>query len=263
MLSTALQGLGVLVTRPEPQATGLCQLIEQQGGVALRCPTVVIAEPRDWTPALAVLDRLAEVDLAIFTSVNAVERAWPLIRERGGFPPELGIAAIGPATARALQRLGAPTILIPETGFTSEALLALPRLQQVAGQAIVIVRGAGGRELLAEILSQRGARVAGAEVYRRERPAVDGAMLRERWARGEIGAVVATSSETVRNLFDLLGFEGQHYLQESPLIVASSRIQRLAVALGCQRLECARDASDAAILDALLQVATLFPSSAR
>ena len=102
----SLNGLGVLVTRPEQQAGPLCQLIEQHGGIAIRCPTLLIAEPHDWTPALAIFNRLADYDLAIFTSVNAVDRALPRIQERGGFPTRLELAAIGRATARALERYG-------------------------------------------------------------------------------------------------------------------------------------------------------------
>lgn len=262
-MTGSLGGLGVLVTRPAHQAEGLCRLIEHHGGRALRCPTVAIREPRDWTPALAVLDRLAEVALAIFTSVNAVERALPAIDARGGFPPRLELAAIGDATAHALRQRGAAHILRPETGFTSEALLALPRLRAVAGQTVLIARGEGGRALLADTLAARGARVLHAEVYRREKPAVDIERLMECWARGEIGAVVATSGESLRNLFALCGGDGQDYLRETPLIVASVRIQHTAATLGCHRLQLARDASDDAMLAALLRLTPLSPSPAR
>lgn len=250
--SDNLNGLGVLVTRPDHQADFLCQWIERHGGVAIRWPALVIREPRDWAPALALFDRLAEYDLAIFTSVNAVDRAMPLIRERGGFPPRLEIAAIGQATARALVRHGVDRCLRPEMEFTSEALLALPRLQQVAGQAILIVRGEGGRELLAETLTTRGARVVRAEVYRRERPSVDVTALLERWGRGEIGAVVVASTETLLNLFDLLGVAGQDYLRETPLIVIGARTVRAATNLGCHHVLLAQEAGDTAIAAALL-----------
>ena len=258
-----LNGLGVLVTRPEHQAGPLCQRIEQHGGVAIRCPTLVIREPRDWAPALALFDRLAEYDLAIFTSANAVDRAMPLIRERGGFPLRLEIAAIGQATTRALARHGVAPALQPDYEFTSEALLALPRFQRVTGQHILIVRGEGGRELLAETLAERGARIARAEVYRRERPILDTAALVDRWAHGEIGAAVVTSAESLLNLFDMLGIDGQDYLRETPLIVVSARIQQTAVDLGCSRLQLARDASDDAILAALLGLTATSPSSVR
>ncbi|MDG4548843.1 MAG: uroporphyrinogen-III synthase [Candidatus Contendobacter sp.] len=250
--SESLNGLGVLVTRPEHQAGPLCQWIEQHGGVVIRCPALVIGEPRDWTPALAIFDRLADYNLAIFTSANAVDRAMPPIRERGGFPSGLEIAAIGPATARALARHGVDLCLQPEQGFTSEALLALPRFQRVTSQAIVIVRGEGGRELLAETLTARGARVEHAEVYRRERPALDAAALLERWRRGEIGAVIVTSSESLSNLFDLLGVAGQDYLRQTPVIAVSARTAQTAANFGCHHPLLAREASDAAIAAALL-----------
>ena len=82
-----LSGLGVLVTRPDHQAGSLCQLIESRGGTPIRYPALLIREPRDWASALAVFDGLADYDLAIFTSANAVERALPLIQQRGGLPP--------------------------------------------------------------------------------------------------------------------------------------------------------------------------------
>lgn len=222
-MSSSLQGLRVLVTRPEHQAGPLCQLIERHGGVAVRCPTLLIREPQDWGPALALFDRLATYDLAIFTSVNAVDRALPPIRERGGIPPGLEIAAIGKATARALARHGIDHGLQPEHDFSSEALMALPRFQNVTGQRIVIIRGEGGRTLLAETLTARGARVDHAEVYRRERPtAANVGTLLERWARGEIGA-----------------------------IVVSARTRQIAAEYGCRHLLLAREASDDAIAAAL------------
>lgn len=252
----SLKGLGVLVTRPEQQAEPLCQLIEEYGGSAIPCPTLCIAEPRDWTPALVIFDRLADYDLAIFTSVNAVDRALPPIQERGGFPPRLELAAIGQATARALEQQGATQCLHPTQGFTSESLLALPRFQNIAGQRIVIVRGEGGREWLADTLAARGAGVDCAEVYRRERPSVDTEALLERWEHGEIGAVVITSIESLQNLFAMLGTTGQPYLRDTPLVVVSTRIRHSAAEQGCHHLLLAREASNEAIIAALFDLTT-------
>ncbi|MFZ4790927.1 MAG: uroporphyrinogen-III synthase [Candidatus Competibacteraceae bacterium] len=252
---SCLHGLGVLVTRPAHQADSLCRIIEHYGGVAIRCPALLIREPQDWTPALAIFDRLADCDWAIFTSANAVDRALPWIRERGGFPPRLEIAAIGKATAQALAGHGVAHCLQPETRFNSEALLALPRLQNVAGQTVVIVRGEGGRGLLAETLTARGATVAYAEVYRRERPTMDVSALLERWQHGEIDAVVVASSETLLNLFDMLGIAGQDDLRKTPIIAVSAGILPIAAQLGCHSLRLAQAASNAAIAAALLELA--------
>jgi uroporphyrinogen-III synthase len=248
--------LGVLVTRPEHQADTLCRLIEQNGGIAIRYPALVIAEPRDWGPALAIFDRLTDYALAIFTSTNAVDRALPLIQKRGGLPSRLNIAAIGQATARALERQGVTQCLRPEQGFTSEALLELPRLQQVAGQNIVIIRGEGGREWLADALTARDAQVDRAEVYRRHPPTVDTESLVDRWTQGEIGAVVITSTESLRNLFDMLKMVGQNNLRDTPLVVVSARIRQIAVEYGCRYPLLAQEASDEAILAALFGLTT-------
>ncbi|HRF44020.1 MAG TPA: uroporphyrinogen-III synthase [Candidatus Competibacteraceae bacterium] len=261
--SQSLNGLGVLVTRPEHQADALCQLIKQHGGTAIRWPALVITEPRDWTPALAIFDQLADYNLAIFTSTNAVDRALPLIQERGGFPPQLDIAAIGQATAQALERQGVTRCLRPAHGFTSEALLELPRLQHVAGQNIVIIRGEGGREWLADTLIARDAWVARAEVYRRQPPAVDAKPLLDRWAQGEIGAVLITSTESLRNLFDMLKTAGQNNLRDTPLVVVSARIRQIAVEYGCRYPLLARDASNQAILAALFGLTTNPPPPLR
>ncbi len=251
-MPATLRGLNVLVTRPEHQAGLLCQLIERDGGTSIRCPALMIREPHDWAQALTVFDRLADYDLAIFTSANAVERALPPIQERGGIPPSLEIAAIGKATARTLAELGIDCCLQPESDFTSEGLLALPRLRNVAGQAIAIIRGEGGRTLLADTLAERGARVNHADVYRRERPSADVGTLSGRWARGEIGAVVVTSTESLLNLFDMLDGAGQDYLRDTPLIVISARTRQTAAEYGCRRILVAREASDDAIAAVLL-----------
>ncbi len=250
--ASPLKGLGVLVTRPEHQADPLCALIEHYGGIAIRCPTLLICKPRNQAPALAFLDRLADYHLAIFTSANAVQYALPAIQERGGVPPTLEIAAIGKATAHALARFGINGCLQPRPDSSSEHLLALPRFQNVAGQSILIIRGEGGRTLLADTLTARGARVAAAEVYRRERPPVAIGALLERWSRGEIAAVVVTSTESLLNLFDMLGGAGQDYLRDTPLILISARTRQTAADYGCRRLLVAREASDDAITAVLL-----------
>jgi len=78
-----------------------------------------------------------------------------------------------------------------------------------------------------------------------------GALL-GRWARGEIGAAVATSTESLLNLFDMLGGAGQDYLRDTPLIVISARTRQIAAEYGCRRILVAREASDDAIAAVLL-----------
>ena len=250
----ALHGTGVLVTRPQHQAGPLCRLIEQAGGDAIRFPVLEITEPGDTTLLNKYLDHLADYQIAIFISANAVRYAMNHIQARTGLPAGLRIAAIGQASARELKRMGVEVTDCPPRRFDSEALLALPGFASVAGQRILIFRGEGGREHLATVLRERGALVDYAEVYRRIRPDADTASLLQRWARGEIQVITLTSVEALRNLYELVGKLGRQWLLHTDLIVASERIQQQAQSLGLSgNIMVASNASDAAMLECLVQ----------
>jgi uroporphyrinogen-III synthase len=232
--STApLAGRGIVVTRPAEQARTLASLIRSAGGRALLFPVIEIADVADERPVRAVLGRLDQFDLAIFVSPNAVDRGMKLIGANP-LPPRLKIAAIGSGSVKALARLGVREVIAPSRRFDSEALLEVPALAQVAGQRIVIVRGVGGSEVLGAVLAQRGALVEYAECYQRRRPQADVASLLEAWERGEIEAVVVTSSDAVRNLFDMMGKPGQTWLRNTPLFAPHPRIAETARGLGAR-----------------------------
>ncbi len=251
-----LRGLTVVVTRPEHQAGNLRQLIEAAGGQVILFPTLAIAAPQNRPAVLAVLQRLAQFDLAVFISSNAVDYGLRYAAEVGGLPMHLQIAAVGAGTARALHAAGHPPTLVPEHDFNSEALLALAALQQVAGKKVIIFRGEGGREHLADTLRSRGAQVDYVQVYRREKPPVDRAVLLDAWVRHGIGAIVVTSNESLQNLFDMVGSEGQAYLCYTQLVLVSQRAVELAHRLGVQRAPIvAERAGDDAIVAALAKCA--------
>ncbi len=248
-----LHGLGVLVTRPAHQAEPLCRLIEEAGGRAIRFPVLAIAPPHDMTVPLATVTRLAQYELAIFVSPNAVELGLDLIEARGGIPAGLRLAVVGEGSGRALRtRLGRGPDLQPATRYDSEGLLALPELQQVTGWHIVIFRGDGGRELLGQTLRERGATVDYVEVYRRERPAADPAVLTAQLDAGAVDIVTVTSSEGLRNLLDLAGAANAARLKQLPLVVVSERTAAVAGELGfSQPAHVAALASDAGLVEAV------------
>ncbi|MHB8534930.1 MAG: uroporphyrinogen-III synthase [Sulfuricaulis sp.] len=249
----ALNGVCVLVTRPRDQAENLARLIEQEGGEAVRFPVIEIAEPEDDRALPAIIDRLDEFTTAIFVSPNAVDRAMDLIRaRRGAWPPGLRVACLGRGSARALKNFGIENAIVPRDRFDSEALLELPELRQVAGNRIVIFRGAGGRELLGDTLTERGAQIEYAECYRRLRPRADVTSLVRRGERGEIHIVSVTSVDGLRNLFHMLGPAGQPWLLRTPLVTVSRRIAEVCRELGFKtKARIAAPASDESILDAI------------
>ena len=248
-----LQGVGVLVTRPEHQAHALCSKIQTLGGSSILFPVLEISDPDDLQAIQSIISHLDSYDIAIFISPNAVQRALTLVRQQGPWPKGIAVAAVGKASAKTLSEAGINPDIFPKTTFNSEALLEMPQMRDVKGKKIVVFRGEGGRELLAETLRERGADVTYAECYKRSKPAADITPLMREWARGDINIVTVTSNEGLSNLFDMVGQLGRKWLQKTPLLVISNRAVQLAKELGFKsEIIVAEQAGDDAIIKAIL-----------
>ncbi|MDO9220629.1 MAG: uroporphyrinogen-III synthase [Thiobacillus sp.] len=239
----------VLVTRPARQAAALAQAIQSAGGSAFVFPALEI-EAVPPTALSEPLARLAGADCVIFISPNAAEYGMAAIRARDGLPGAAQCFAVGPGTARALAGHGVTGAITPD-GQDSEALLALPQLHAVAGKRVVIVRGVGGRTLLADTLRARGATVDYLECYRRVRPDADAAALLASWQAGGIDAVTVTSAETLHNLAAMLGDAGWPLLLHTPLFVPHEKIAEAARHFGIAQV-IATAGGDAGLVDGLI-----------
>lgn len=249
--TAALAGVGVLVTRPRHQSDNLVALIEARGGRAIRLPVIDIAPAADADAARASMMLLDECYLAIFTSANAVEQGLALLDR---VPARARVAAVGARSAAALEKAGFECVLHPRQGASSEALLALDSLaaEVLRGQRILIVRGEGGRELLGRTLSERGAEVHHAEVYRRARPRVDTTYVVDEGRAGAVDVIVATSVEGLENLFAMLGESEAGWLESAAYVVLSARIAACARRLGVRTPPVVVErADDQGIVDAL------------
>ena len=246
----------VLVTRPAHQAQHLCALIEAEGGRAIAFPVLEIQDLKDNSAVMRLLERLDEFDIAIFISANAVIKAMDLILSQRDWPSHLQIAVVGARTAEALQEYGVTVDICPEEKFNSEALLALPEMCAIKNKKVVIFRGEGGRELLADTLRQRGADIEYAEVYRRGKPADTPGHaplnLADLLMTDKINIIVVTSNEGLRNLWELAGAAGQEMLTHMPLAVMSARIAAVAQELGVKYpVLVAPEANDEGLLAAI------------
>lgn len=245
----SLSGVGVLVTRAAHQAATLCRLIVARDGLPLRFPAVEIVDPAFPSKVTEQLSHFADYDIAVFVSPNAVLWGIQLSPEQK-LPSGVALAAVGKRTAQTLAESGYPVDVVPESSFDSEGLLATPELKDVTGKRILILRGNGGRELLAEKLIERGASVDFAEVYQRLCPTADPAPLIQRW-RDDVDVVTVTSNILLDNLFNLLGEAGQPLLQQTPMIVISDRMRQHARELGCRAVYLARSADEQDLLEAI------------
>lgn len=248
-----LENVGVVVTRPAHQAGNLAELIERAGGRVILFPTLEIFDAQDMSPLSGVIDRLEQFDLAIFISPNAVNKAMIRVRAKRTWPQGLRCAAVGKGSAKELEHFGCEGVLVPQGRFDSEALLALPELQDVVAKRVVIFRGEGGRELLGDELIRRGADLTMVECYRRGKPVSgDAGLLLRQWERGEIDAITVTSGESMRNLFDLVGKPGQQWLKKTPVFVFHENIAEVARELGVEQVY-VTPAGDEGLLSGLIE----------
>lgn len=221
MKSAGLRGFGVLVTRPQHQAADLVAAIEAAGGEAIQFPVIDI-EPLETDIVAGSLRTLPPPDITIFVSVNSV--LYGLQHVDGG---DTAIAAIGPATKTAIESAGRNVAIFSARGFDSERLLEEPALQNVAGKKIRIIRGAGGRELLADTLRDRGATVHYLAVYRRSARAYSAGLLaglEHRWRDGQVNCVIAMSVESLSKLLEILPIGCREMLGNTPLVTPSVRV---------------------------------------
>jgi len=241
----ALNGLKILVTRPVGQATSLIEAIQAQGGIAHAFPLTEIHPGEDCPETLK---RIVDYDLAIFVSRNAVECAWKWISDSADTLADLPqFAAVGQATAMALEQQGRPADIVPADRFDSEGLLAMHEFEETKGKRVLIVRGQSGREKLAESLRSRGAEVDYAEVY--QRSATKQALTFE---ADNIDVIVVTSTEALDTLQQMAMDTDKSWLFDKQLLVLHERIAVRAEERGFKLNPVIADqASEAALLDAL------------
>jgi uroporphyrinogen-III synthase len=241
-----LAGLRILVTRPAQRAASFLSLIQQAGGEAVAYPVISITEPQDTQSRTLALKNLPAYQMAIFISPTAVEKTF---EEVASLPATLNLVAIGKSTARAVRSYGC-VLAFEAASHNSETLLALPQMQaaQIRDQRIVIFRGEGGRELLADTLRQRGAVVDYADIYMRTLPEAEHLQTAQ---LKNLHAVCVTSNQGLENLIVLC--DDPALLKTLPLFVPGQRCADLAKNLGFRFIHIASSATDTAMLTALSQ----------
>ncbi len=247
----------VLLTRPAEESAALAAVLSDAGIFSSSLPLLDI-EPLPITPEQqAVLRNLGRYCAVIVVSkpaarlaVQALDQDWP----------QLPWFSVGAATAQVLAEHGL-RVDYPQTGDDSEALLQLPALREAIAHPdarVLILRGEGGRELLAERLREQGASVDYLELYRRFLPDYDAGVLMQRIQLERLNGLVVSSGQGFLHLQALAGADWQQVAQ-LPLFVPSPRVYEMARAAGAEKVVDCRGASAAALLVALRShpVATL------
>jgi len=202
-----LIGKHVVVTRAREQADTLVGLLEAAGAEPLVFPSIQTVDPPDVGPLDAAIKALDVYSWVVFTSMNAVERFFARMARADKDARHLygvRVAAVGPATARALERHGVIADFVPATHVGEGVLEGLRERGAGEGTRVLFPRALEAREVLPEGLRKRGVRVDVVPAYQTVTGPGDPAVL-ERLRAGEADAVTFTSPSTVRGFLELTG----------------------------------------------------------
>jgi uroporphyrinogen-III synthase len=207
-----LNGLRVLVGRARHQAGALSKELRKLGADVLEIPFIAIREPRSFQPLDTALKNLASYDWLILTSVNGVDALWERLaklRLTKKSLRHLRIAAIGPATQRAIEKRGIKVDVVPEE-YVAESVVRSLR-KQVKGERILLVRAKVARDVIPRELRKAGAQVDVVEAYETVVPPSSRTRLQAalKNARKRPDVITFTSSSTVKNFVALLGSAGR------------------------------------------------------
>lgn len=244
--------MSILVTRPSPFGERLVEQLIKNGMEASHTPLIAFG-PGDQLDKLPThLNYIRSIDIVIVASQHAVHYASEKLEaENYSWPTNITYLAIGQKTASTLQNIIQIPVDYPKGRETSEELLKLPQLQQIAGKKVLILRGNGGREFLAEELRKSGADVTFCECYKRHIINHDGIVICQLWQKLNIDKLVITSGEMLQQLYDLVPVIYRLWLLSCQIIVVSERLAAKARSLGWQRCLIADNADNDALFRAL------------
>lgn len=246
-----LTGLSVLVTRPLIQATHLLQSLQSLGASTYHQPCIDIS-PYSHQSQAAVLASINSYDVIIFVSKNAVDYAFELFKSHKLSITSPQLAAIGKATCQSLKKYSSKSIISPADGFDSEALLNCPPFSQpqISLKKILIIRGGHGREHLKQALEQRQASVEYLDVYQRSPSAIILPLDQFK----DLDIITVSSQQGLENLLTMLDSKTRTAIQNTPLITPGIRCANRAQELGFNQIESADNATDDAMLSAIISL---------
>ncbi len=198
-MSRPLDGVRVLVLRPEHQAGELAGKLEAEGATAVVVPAIRIVPPKSWTKADEAITRAPNFDWVIFTSVNGVESVMARMEETGSdlatLPEKVG--AIGPGTRRALESHGVAVGWMPSSYTSVKVAEELPD----PPARVLLIRADIATKELDESLEARGFEVTRIDAYGTEVCNVD--LVQK--ALNDVNAVALTSASIARSFVEACG----------------------------------------------------------
>lgn len=248
-----MTGWRLLLTRPAAENDALAAALHERGLHSASLPLMDIETLAETPRQRALALELSSYQAVVVVSKPAARIGLELFaRHCPQLPTHLQWFSVGAGTAQILQEHGLQ-VSYPEQGDDSEALLCLPQWQRLfegSPARVLILRGEGGRELIAQTLRERGASVDYLELYRRVLPSYPAGTLLRMLHMERLNAVLVSSAQGLEHLRQLAAADWAQ-IAELPLLVPSPRVAELARAAGVRQVIDCRGASAAAVLAAL------------
>ncbi len=238
----------VIVTRPQPQAAAWVARLRAAGFDAVALPLIEIVPVPDRAAVESAWRSLAQRALVVFVSPGAVESFFDARPADTAWPDALPAGSVGPGTTQSLRAHGVPSVLEPPAAsprFDSEALWAQLESRDWRAARVLIVRGDGGREWLAERLRERGAEVELLAAYSRRAPPLDPALLRRAIESPQAHVWLFSSSQAIDHLEAALRAPAD--LSSGRAVATHPRIAERARRLGLGDVREARAGFDAVV----------------
>ena len=232
-----LAQIRILVGRARHQAGALSTELRKLGATVIEIPFIEIHKPKSFKPLDAALETLTTYDWLILTSVNGVEAMWNRVEKLRLATKDLRdlrIAAIGPATKKALTQRGLHVDIVPKEYVAESVVRSLKK--NIKGKRVLLVRARVARDVIPRELRKAGAHVDVVEAYETVVPRSSRARLRAalKNQNKRPHVVTFTSSSTVKNFVQLLGprranLDGIRMASIGPVTSATLREQGLPV----------------------------------
>ncbi len=210
-----LQGKRILITRAREQAGALAEQLQDLGAIVVEIPSIEIRPPQSYAPLDEAIRKIHDYDWLILTSVNGVRALTDRLEHAKLTPAHLSglkIAAIGPATRKAIEARGLTVSVMPRQYIAESVVEALRG--EVEGKSVLLVRARVARDVIPQELRTAGARVNVVEAYQTVVPQASRERLRDVLSRPgqQPHAITFTSSSTAKNFLELLGEDNKYLL---------------------------------------------------
>lgn len=240
--------MAIAITRPQGKGDELTKLLSSQGIHWVKTPVLTLEmlplEPAQLAP-------LMDADVVVFISQDAVKGLATHVKT---LPETAEIFAVGEQTSRVVKSLFGRVANVPAQQ-DSEGLLALAQLQSPQGKQVMLVKGVGGRSLLANTFQQRQAILNQCNVYRRSPAQPNSDAWLDHWRNARIQGIVVTSNAAIDAIFNTDNQAHIKWLRQCHYYVISQRIADYIAAqyqLTSSNITIASGPSDRAIFDSII-----------